>query len=330
MSDQEEEKGGDPIFMEYPSIENHYRDSIKEMVDKYTGTELWVATEKVHGSNFSFIFTKENGIQCASRNKILAAGEAFNNYQVIQKKYAAKVPEIFEILAAEIPGLTQVTVFGEFYGGIYPGIKTKVKKIQDGIYYTPDLEFEAFDLFYKTAENPRNIYPYKEACQHFAKLGIPFAAILKEGTLKELYATLDPEVFQSTIYAKFGLPKLDDNLAEGYVIKPNEAIFLENERFSIKIKSSKNLEGPGPVARLAMKEEQKKADKIVAKGEITPEQQAIITQLLTYINKNRVESALSKLTDAEKLEEKKVIKMVDDDAWKDFKKEQTQEVQQLA
>ncbi len=36
------------------------------------------------------------------------------------------------------------------------------------------------------------------------------------------------------------------------------------------------------------------------------------------------------MTDAEKLEEKKVIKMVDDDAWKDFRKEQTEEVQQLA
>jgi len=237
------------------------------------------------------------------------------------------VVEIYNILAAEIAGLTQVTVFGEFYGGIYPGIKTKAKRIQDGIYYTPELEFEAFDLFYKTAENPRNIYPYKEACEHFTKVGIPFAVILKEGTLKELYSTLDPEFLQSTIYAKFGLPKLDDNIAEGYVIKPNVAIFLENERFSIKIKSSKSLEGPGPAARVAMKEEQKKADKEVAKGEITPEQQAVITQLLSYINKNRVESALSKLTDAEKTEEKKVIKMVDDDAWKDFRKEQTEEVQ---
>ncbi len=195
MSDHEEEKGGDTLFMEYPSIENHYRDSIKEMVDKYTGTELWVATEKVHGSNFSFIFTKEEGLQCASRNKILAPGESFNNHMVIQKKYAAKVAELFEILAAEIAGLTQITVFGEFYGGIYPGIKSKMKKIQDGIYYTPDLEFEAFDLFYRTAESRINIYAYKESCQLFTKVGIPFAAILQEGTLKELYSTLDPEVF---------------------------------------------------------------------------------------------------------------------------------------
>ncbi len=296
MSDLEEEKQNG-LFMEYPSIENHYRDTIKNMVENYTGTELWVATEKVHGSNFSFIYTKEDGVKCASRNKLLADGEAFNNYQVIQKKYADKIVQLYEILATEIPTLTQITVYGEFYGGIYPGIKTKNKKIQDGIYYTPELEFEAFDLFYRTPENPRNIYPYKEACAHLIKVGLPYAVILKEGSLKELYSTLDPEVFQSTIYAKFGLPKLDDNLSEGYVIKPNEAIFIENERFSIKIKSSKSLEGPGPAARLAMKEEQKKAEKAIAKGEITPEQQTVIDLALSYINKNRVESALSKLTD---------------------------------
>jgi hypothetical protein len=76
----------------------------------------------------------------------------------------------------------------------------------------------------------------------FAKVGLPHAHILAEGTLKELINKLDAETFESTIHNKFGFEKVKDNFAEGYVIKPVDAIFKENERLCIKIKNSRHLE----------------------------------------------------------------------------------------
>jgi hypothetical protein len=58
---------------------DHFDDSdAMKLFDKYKD-EIWVMTEKIHGSNFSFIY---NGIvlQCARRNDILKPGENFHNY----------------------------------------------------------------------------------------------------------------------------------------------------------------------------------------------------------------------------------------------------------
>ena len=60
--------------------------------------------------------------------------------------------------------------------------------------------------------------------------------------MKQLLTTLDAETFESTIYKKYGLNKVEGNFAEGYVIKPNDAIFIDGARFCLKVKNSKHLE----------------------------------------------------------------------------------------
>lgn len=87
----------------------------------------------------------------------------------------------------KIAKLTSITVFGEFYGGLYPGMKSVGKKIQNHIYYSPTTEFAAFDLFFTTSDSSeKHIYPYKESCKLFDKFNIPYVEVLHEGTLKEL------------------------------------------------------------------------------------------------------------------------------------------------
>jgi hypothetical protein len=87
------------------------------------------------------------------------------------KKHGDNIKAMYNFLkTAEgvIANLTSITIFGEFYGGVYPGMKSIGKKIQDYIYYSPSCEFEAFDLFFTTSDNPeKQIYPYKEACTFF-------------------------------------------------------------------------------------------------------------------------------------------------------------------
>lgn len=312
------------LFNSYPEIENHYNKSIIEMINEYQTDELWVATEKIHGTNFSFICSDE-GLQCARRTGILKDKDSFNNFQgTILKKHGDNIKELYKCLKEEgvIANLTSITIFGEFYGGIYPGMKSVGKKIQDFIYYSPSSEFEAFDLFYTTSDNAeKQIYPYKESCLFFERFKIPFAAVLHEGTVKELLAKLDPNTFQSTIYAKHGLPKLDDNIAEGYVIKPNVAMKDKwGNRMSIKVKSDRCLEGPKPPAAT-----QKAAPAKKAPVELTPEQEEVLARALSYVNKNRMENLWSKLTDEEKIE-KTVVSALMTDAQKDFNKAESKEV----
>src|SRR5206468_2273355 len=121
-----------------------------------------------------------------------------------------------------------IKIYGEFYGGLYTGVKGKFKAIQKTIFYTPELEFEAFDLFYNTNDGAEHILDYKKAVELFEHAKLPYAHVLAEGTLPELMKALDVETFESTIHAKYGLPKLEQNFAEGYVLKPNEAAWIDD------------------------------------------------------------------------------------------------------
>jgi len=155
-----------------------------------------------------------------------------------------KVRLIFQELRAEIPTLHYVKVYGELYGGTYPGVKSGQKAVQTTIVYCPKVDFIAFDLFYKRHDGEaEEILNYKKACALFEKTQLPFAEILHEGTVKHLLETLDAEKFESQIYLKHGLEKVEGNMAEGYVIKPVDPVFLDDgARFVIKIKNSRHLE----------------------------------------------------------------------------------------
>lgn len=60
------------------------------MLETYSTEELWVATEKVHGTNFCFI---HNGttLKCAKRTSFLENNNSFYNFQTIAKKYEPSI-----------------------------------------------------------------------------------------------------------------------------------------------------------------------------------------------------------------------------------------------
>lgn len=79
----------------------------------------------------------------------------------MSKKYSDKIKTIFAELRTEIPALKMIKVYGEFYGGIYPDMKGG-KAIQKTIFYCPEADFEAFDLFYETeGDDSLKILNYK-------------------------------------------------------------------------------------------------------------------------------------------------------------------------
>ena len=64
-----------------------------------------------------------------------------------------------------------------------------------------------------------------------------------EGKLMDLMKTLNAETFESLIYLKHGLEKVENNFAEGFVMKPAVPQLLANGKpLSIKYKNSRFLE----------------------------------------------------------------------------------------
>lgn len=69
-------------------IVNKFPEDVRE-------TEMFVALEKVHGSNFSF-YCDGKELHCARRNAMLSPQETFYGWQVARDKYKDGIFEIFK------------------------------------------------------------------------------------------------------------------------------------------------------------------------------------------------------------------------------------------
>ena len=69
-------------FRPYPEIENHYHKMTKAFIENHKGEELWVATEKIHGTNFCFE-CDGTSVVCAKRNSYLKDSDKFFSFQII-------------------------------------------------------------------------------------------------------------------------------------------------------------------------------------------------------------------------------------------------------
>lgn len=120
---------------------------------------LWVASEKIHGSNFSIhctestvkygrrtdFLTKEIPIECEDPKpyfleSFFGAGEFMHN---IHNKFG----NIYKKLKEVYPDMIKFSVYGEYFGGSWPKqTDSKCKPVQKGVYYTPYHDFMAFDI----------------------------------------------------------------------------------------------------------------------------------------------------------------------------------------
>lgn len=193
----------------------------------------WIITEKVHGSNFSFIYS--NGeYSFARRTGIIKEDENFFNYQAILPENIPKVDEIIKQVSVLYPKYKAIIVYGELFGGLYPEIKTEFKPVQKGVFYSPNLHFYAFDIYVIESEEHKYYIDYEISLDIFSKSKILYAEPLAIfDNLKD--ALKFPIAFNSTIPKKFGLPELETNIAEGIVIKSttgNYTIKVKNPEFA--------------------------------------------------------------------------------------------------
>ena len=186
----------------------------------------WVATEKIHGANFSFVY-HDGHLRVAKRRGFLGSETNFFSHQHVVAKIQDNFMALFAALNAEIhpnvaPEHKTFTVYGELFGGGYPHPDVKPIKgmplIQHGVYYSPDIRFCAFDISIHVRECHKRYMDYQDAIAYFKRFGIYHAKPLLIGPLHEVM-NFDIRT-NSTIPAELGFPALSKNMMEGIVVKP--------------------------------------------------------------------------------------------------------------
>lgn len=250
----------------------------------------WVVTEKVHGANFSFVY--ENGsLKFAKRKEYLNWSDDFFGFQLVISKLENNILRLFEKLSSDITAAKYI-IYGELFGGKYPHTEIEpvkdVHAIQTGVYYTPDIEFCAFDIAIETGGSDSKYYlDYESSVAYFDEFKIFYAKPLLIGKFNE---AMNFNIrINSAVPKEFNLPELNDNLIEGVVIKPFNQ--LDNNDFQRPIIKLKNPE---------FDEEEKfhEAEKwsfIPNVSSKTEELSFIVDELRNYVTQNRLKSAVSKI-----------------------------------
>lgn len=225
--------------------------STRNWSEKTTNGEF-IASEKVHGANFSFVCSTrhdaavvETQVRHAKRSRVIEAGENFYGFRsVIPRRYDGSMKALFNELSQSPPStcglamellggpITTVIVYGELCGGFYPSLLLRKTSrgsfenaVQTGIHYSPDLQFVAFDVAIASqpADGPERVVllghdAMSALCERH---GITCSPVVGRGTLQQM---LDiPCRFTSRVPQAFDLPALDEgsdeNFAEGLVVK---------------------------------------------------------------------------------------------------------------
>jgi Rnl2 family RNA ligase len=257
-------------FREYPSIELHTRGNFVELLkSKYADPSiLWVASEKIHGSNFS-VFCDGKIVKYGRRNDFITKEipikeekvdtyflENFYDARNLVGKFHNKLGELFEDLKQRYKEIVSFTLYGEYFGGNWINKDlAKQKPVQTGITYTPRHEYFVFDCNVKTSTGDEWV-PALDLEKFIGKY-ITTVPIYCKGSFEEVFAVNTK--IDSTVPEILGFEKVEKNLIEGMVLRPNETFFIDDQRVMLKKKNAEFQEkGPVEVApKKAAKKEEK-------------------------------------------------------------------------
>lgn len=301
-------------FSKYNGIHNTWDSKLERISEESKLTE-WVATEKVHGANFSVWITKddsqeeqksaETNVKCsyARRNGILNDGENFFNHEKTAERnfLREKAVNIYREME-KISPVRELVLFGEICGGVYdhPQVpklhKKDATKMNVGVHYSN----ENLILFFDIRVDGKYL-DFDVSKKLFEKNDLPQVPLLIRGTYEEVdkydykFITKIPEMLS--------LPAIENNYAEGIVIKPaRETLLPGGSRLMIKKKIDKFSE-----IFLGLDPQE------LANGRIN----SIYSDIVPYLTKNRLDNMKSKIDP--KTKHKRVINMLVADAFKDYK-----------
>lgn len=300
-------------FTEYEHMENHY--NLEKICDvaKLNPDVSFVCTEKIHGTNYSFLYNGSDDVIPCKRGSSLGNDRSFMGHGFVYEKYAKDVKVIFEYLKEKYyEDLVQIQLYGELFGGCYNGKTTKGhKKVQKGVNYHCDNEFMAYDLKIQTADKTF-YFDYNLLDKMFTDLKdvitIKHVPVMVVGKYDEVIK-LNP-TFESVVYSHYGLDKIENNYAEGYVIRPTTEMTMpkhsegeyEDQRMIFKLKNPSFSEVEVESAPLESKSAK-------------PVKPNYADMLKRYLTDMRYDNVKSKLTDDE---QDKLKDMLFNDVLTDF------------
>lgn len=274
-------------WTKFGSIENTYReDEIQRVLEYGYDAYKFFATEKIHGSNASFITDGKN-IKMARKNSMIEDNSNWMNLREIRDLNSMNIIQIFQ-RCQRFFGIynliSNIVIYGEVFGGFYNHkdvLKdTKAIKVQKKIQYSPQNEFFVFDIKIFFKDGNERYLDIVDAISITRLAGMCFVPILYAGTFQSCLEY--PVIFQTFVPKMLGYPVLEDNEAEGVVIRPEkECRFGNGSRVILKNKNPKFSE--------KIKQPKEKKPKI-----LSYEGAAVFSVLLDYITENRLRNVISK------------------------------------
>ena len=294
----------------------------------------WCCCVKLDGSNFQIFVDDKGEVHYGSRNQELGRYDNFNGWQnMVARDHldekARLVKQLWlESQKAYVRDLVMVgtnvypvtvCIFGEMIGGVYRHAEVEpVKgavKMQGRVNYCPDNRWVPFDIFIWIHTEPEGIGYYlspDDVAFFCAQAGLYSQEIVFRGTFDEAIAY--PNDFQDdTGHVMFGLPKLEENIVEGVVIKPGRELrFANGDRVIVKNKNRIFLERGHKTNRVKNPPEP-----------MNELEESWFATMSEFVTESRLHSVLSKM-DLSSIGNKDfgtILKAFMEDALKDFNKE---------
>ena len=279
-------------FRKFSSLENTYRTNLLEKI-QYEGKDvgLWMATEKLHGANFSF-WCDGTEVKVASRTQFVDG--TFYNCQAVINKHAQSILDTHNDLLKQGNILV---VYGELFGG----------NVQKEVEYG-EKDFRAFDVVLNG-----ETLDYYDATQLLFSTACRWVPVIHIGTFAECLALSN--TFKSTLTPE---GYTEDNTSEGLVIEPVEPNWFNNgSRIYFKNKT----EGFS---------EKKRKPKEHIVFELSDEESELMNELLTYNTTQRVSNVISKIGQVTNKDFGKILGLTTQDLLEEFTKETEQDPKQIA
>lgn len=275
------------MFSEYEHMENHYN-VMKYLTPENTEGVTFVALEKIHGTNYSFICDGVDVTPC-KRSSSLGADRSYYGHGEPFMRYREDIIKIFQCVSIIYHDVKHIQLYCELFGGKFKGKTEKgFKCVQKNTNYLASNEILAYDL--KVTMNDGS-YLYVDM-QHLIEifqnplLSIKLVPIIKTGTLEEIMQ-LNPK-FITHVPNMYGLEEMVDNFAEGYVVKPLNEMKFKDDDGSRLIFKYKN-----PSFSEIVDEE----EKVPIKEKTLTFQQIYLEKLKIYVTENRFNNIVTKYVD---------------------------------
>jgi Rnl2 family RNA ligase len=273
-------------FKKFSSLENTYRQNLIDKV-QHEGKDggKWIATEKIHGANFSF-WCDGKEIKVASRSQFVDG--TFYNCQAVINKYSQGILDW-----CVRNNIKEIVIYGELFG---EGVQKEVKYGQR--------DFRAFDVVIDgEVQGKIGALAIANDC------GVNFSPIIKIGTFKECMQL--PNTFQSWLTPDDCVN--EDNFAEGLVIEPvNPTYFNNGSRVYFKNKT--------PAFS-----EKKRVPREKKVFELTEDESELLNDLLQYNTPQRVSNVISKIGNISNKDFGKIMGLTCQDIFEEFTKETERE-----